>query len=237
MSVLQGLRQRYRVSEDPLRTLRRIEMVALVLAVLLCLQLGFGAFDLGATTGPEPVQPAADSLQVPAVLGPVVVAAQERNEIVARPLFWSGRLPADMVAVEEVDKSDAKARELKDVKLVGVFGSGERLGIITLVKDKKRRILLGESLDGWTVKTIASSDVVLTNGERQETLSLQRGEVTVAAPPARAPDASVGRPIRQYAPPDAPENMAAEPAAETGKKGRRPAPGAGAEQGLRLGPQ
>jgi len=236
MSWLQGLGQRYRVSEDPLRTLRRIEMVALLLAVLLCLQLGFGAFYLAAATGPAPVRPAADSLHVPAVFGPVVVAAQERNEIVTRPLFWSGRQPAEMVAVEVVDEADVKARELKDVKLVGVFGSGERLGIITLVKDKKRRILVGESLDGWTVKTIESNDAVLTNGERRETLSLQRGEVTKAAPVARPPDASVGRPIRQYTPPDAPQERA-EPAAAPRKKTRKPADRAAAEQGLRLGPQ
>ena len=37
MSWMHNIIQRYRVIEDPLRTLRRMEMVALLLVVLLCL--------------------------------------------------------------------------------------------------------------------------------------------------------------------------------------------------------
>ena len=98
MSWLQAIGGRYRVSEDPLRTLRRIELLAVLLGFLLCLQLAYGALRLVAMAAPEPVAPAADSLQVPAVLSPAVVAAAERNEIVSRPLFWSSRRPVDKVA-------------------------------------------------------------------------------------------------------------------------------------------
>ena len=54
MSWMHNIIQRYRVSEDPLRTLRRMEMVALLLVMLLCLQLAVGGFGLAALTGPEP---------------------------------------------------------------------------------------------------------------------------------------------------------------------------------------
>ena len=238
MSWLHSIGQRYRVSEDPLRTLRRIELIALLLGLILCLQLAFGAFNLAATTGPDAVTPAADSLHVPPVSGPVVVAADQREEIVARPLFWSGRQPSGAEpGGGDDDAGNEKVKELKDVKLVGVFDSGERLGIIALVKDKKRRILVGESLDGWTLHSIESDDIVLTNGARRETLTLQRGEVSKAAPVAKAVDANVGRPVRQYlAPAEPPDNPAHEPAAGTGKKPKkanaRPRP----EQGLGLGP-
>ena len=238
MSWLQNIGERYRVSEDPLRTLRRIELVALLLVVLLCLQLIFGAIALTAKTGPEAVSPAADSLQVPPVIGPAVVNPHERNEIVSRPLFWSGRQPSSAEGSGE-EKPPREAEKLQGVKLVGVFGSGERLGIIALVKDQKRRILLGERLDGWTLETIESDEIVLTNGGRSETLKLQRGEVSKAVPAAGAPDAGSGRPVRQYLPPAVSDDAAPapEPAAATGKKSRKAPAKPQIEQGLGLGPR
>ncbi len=194
MNWLQAIGRRYRVSEDPLRTLRRIELVVLLLGALLCLQLALGAIKLAATTGPTPVRPAADSLQIPRVLEPVVVAVDERNEIVARPLFWIGRQPAS--AVETPAKPKDKARKLKDVKLVGVFGSGERAGVIVLVKDRKRRILVGESLEGWTLESIKPDEIVLVNGKRSEVLALKRGNIFSSTPQVKAPEVNSGRPVR-----------------------------------------
>ena len=68
MSRWQALRDRYSVSAGPLRTQRRIELVALVLGLLICLQLIFGFVRLAVATGPGAIDPAADSLQVAAVL-------------------------------------------------------------------------------------------------------------------------------------------------------------------------
>ncbi len=81
MNWLRQLGSRYRVGDDPLHTLRRIELVALLLGLLLCLQLARGALRLVTQAAPEPVAPAADSLQVPPVVAPAVVAAAGRNEI------------------------------------------------------------------------------------------------------------------------------------------------------------
>ena len=244
MSWLQGIGRRYRVSEDPIRTLRRIELVALLLGVLLCLQLAYGAIQLAATTGPDPVQPAADSLQVPAVIGPAVVAADERNEIITRPLFWSGRQPVDAVATVEDPK--AAAGKLKDVKLVGVFGSGERAGIIALVKDKKRRILVGESLDGWTLESIESGEIQLVNGDRRETLILQQGKISKAEAAPKAGASRSGRPVRQYKPPgpaandtaaESPGNPAAGAVEQAAKPVAEPGAKPAQERSLGLGPR
>jgi hypothetical protein len=178
MSWLQMLRNRYRVTGDPLRTLRRIELFAVLLALLLCLQLALGALRLVTVAAPEAVTPAPDSLQVPAVLGPAVVAASERNEIITRPLFWSSRRPFEAVAT--LAEPDTQAGELKGIELVGLFGSGDQAGIIALVKGEKRRILLGDVVEGWTLKSISPSELVVTNGDRTETLALQRGQVKAA---------------------------------------------------------
>jgi len=236
---LQRIGRRYRVSEDPLRTLRRIELLALLLGVLLCLQLVFSAFFLAATTGPDPVRPAADSLQIPPVLGPAVVAADERNEIVSRPLFWSGRQPVDAVVV--LEDPVAKSEKLKDVKLVGVFGSADRAGIIALVKDKKRRILVGESLDGWTLESIDSSKIQLVNGDRRETLTLQQGTISKAEAQPKAEAARPDRRARQFKPPapaapDTSRKTVANPAAGAAKKPAKSDAGPARERTLGLGP-
>ena len=178
MSWLTRIGSRYRVSGDPLRTLRRIELVAVLLGLLFCLQLALGGLHLATLSAPDSVTPAPDSLRVPAVLSPVSVAASERNEIISRPLFWSGRRPVEEVAT--LSEPQAKAGELKGVKVVGLFGSGERAGIIALVKGQKRRILLGDEIEGWTLKSVAPFELVVANGGRTETLSLERGSVKSA---------------------------------------------------------
>ena len=175
MNWLTRIGSRYRVSGDPLRTLRRIELIAVLLGLLLCLQLAFGGLRLATLSAPDPVTPAPDSLRVPTVLSPASVAASERNEIISRPLFWSGRRPVEEVAT--LAEPQTRAGELKGVKLVGLFGSGERAGIIALVKGQKRRILLGDVVEGWTLKSVAPFELVVTNGQRTETLALERGKV------------------------------------------------------------
>ena len=179
MNWLTRIGSRYRVSGDPLRTLRRIELIAVLLGLFLCLQLAMGGLRLVTLSAPDPVTPAPDSLRVPPVLSLASVAASERNEIISRPLFWSSRRPVEEVAT--LAEPEAKAGELKGVKLVGLFGSGERAGIIALVKGQKRRILLGDAIEGWTLKSVTPFELVVANGERTETLVLERGKVKAAS--------------------------------------------------------
>jgi hypothetical protein len=149
-----------------------------LLGLLLVLQLVVGALRLATLSAPEPVTPAPDSLQVPLVVNPVSVAASERNEIISRPLFWSSRRPVEEVVT--LAEPEAKAGELKGVKLVGLFGSGEQAGIIALVKGEKRRILLGDVVEGWTLKSVTPFELVVVDGDRTETLALERGKIKAA---------------------------------------------------------
>ena len=59
MSWLRAMASRYRVSDDPLRTVRKIELLVLLLAALLCLQLGYSTFRFMTLAAPVPVVPAA----------------------------------------------------------------------------------------------------------------------------------------------------------------------------------
>ena len=183
MIWLDALGGRYTVAADPLRTERKVELVALVLTVLLCLQLLYSGVRLALDPAVDAVAPAMDVLQVKSVASQAVVASSGSDEIRARPLFWSSRRPAPE-SVEEIapDEGGAAAGELKEVKLLGVFGSGDTAGIIVLVKDKKRRILQGEDIKGWTLQTVEPNRVVLVDGERREELVLKAGVIVAAVP-------------------------------------------------------
>lgn len=199
-----ALRDRYTQSADPLRTQRRLELAVLLLGLFICLQLVAGFVGLAVSAGPDPIEPAADSLRVPAVSAPAEVAAAERNEIISRPLFWVGRRPVEAVAaIAEPETARGSGKELKEVKLVGLFGGGDTVGAIVLVKGKKQRILRGETLEGWTLDAIGLSEAEFTRGARRESLNLQRA-LAGSDPGGEAAGRKAGSPsarIKVQAPP------------------------------------
>jgi hypothetical protein len=177
-----AVRGRYRVAADPLRTERKVELAAVMLALVLCLQLLYSGARLAMAPVFDAVVPAADALRVKRVDSPAAVATSQSDEIRARPLFWQARRPIQESSVEVApNKGGEQAGQVKDVKLLGVFGSGDMAGIIALVKGKKRRILQGESIEGWTLEVVEPNRVVLVDGGRREELVLKTGIVIAAA--------------------------------------------------------
>lgn len=175
MTWLAAVRDRYRVAANPLRTERRVELVALLLALLLCLQIAYSASHLALMSIPEAVVPAADALQVKTALSLDAIGAEQSNEVRNRPLFWESRQPVS--APVAPDAPEVPAPEIKGIKLVGVFGGGDAAGIIVLMNGKKRRVRLGEEVKGWTLQSVDTNAAVLTAGARQESLVLQTGRV------------------------------------------------------------
>ena len=184
---------RYRVTTEPLRSERKIELAVLLLALVLCLQLLYSGARLLMLGGPSAIPPAADALNVHQIQSTGGVTAEQRGEIVTRPLFWESRRPLDEPAiVAEEEPSRGKVGQLKGVKLLGVFGGGETAGIIVQVKDKKRRILLGEEIRGWSLQSVAPDRVVLAADGRTSELVLhvlvsEVPEVDTQAPPRAKP--------------------------------------------------
>ena len=186
MSRFDTLRGRYRVEADPVRTERRVELAALVLGLLLCLQLLYSVVRLVLAAGPAAISPAQDALQVGQVQSVAAVDAGRSQEIRARPLFWITRRPVEEkgVEVDPVVEEKKSAGELKGVKLLGVFGSGDTAGIIALAKGKKQRILKGEAMEGWTLESVEPNRVVLVDGGRREELVLMHRKVAAVENPA-----------------------------------------------------
>jgi hypothetical protein len=173
-----GIRQiisRFRVSSDPLRSERKVELAALMLTIVLIVQVVHGVVSLYLTSQPSPILPSPDSLQIGVLHGTGVVTAQQSNELRARPVFWSTRRPVSgesSVAVATKPQSATK-NELDTVKVLGVIGSGEAAVVIALVKGKKKRILLGDKVVGWTLESTHNGEAVFTGSGRSQTLKLK----------------------------------------------------------------
>ncbi len=190
-----AVRGRYRVAADPLRTERKVELAAVILGLLLCLQLLYSGVRLAMAPAFDAVAPAADALQVKRVDTPATVATSQSDEIRSRPLFWQARRPAQESTAEVApDEGGEQAGQLKEVKLLGVFGSGDMAGIIALVKGKKRRILAGESVAGWTLDVVEPNRVVLVDGARRVELVLKAG-IVIAAADTGVADSGAGKPV------------------------------------------
>jgi hypothetical protein len=177
VNSIDTLLRRYRVEADPLRTERRIELVAVALACILLLQLIYVAIRLATGFSPQPMEPAAEALQVRLAARGEVLEAEQRAEIRMRPLFWEGRRPLETVVIENVAPEEKPAVNIDGVKLLGIFGSGDTAGVIALVNGEKRRIFRGETLKGWTLEAVEPDRIVLVEGARREEIALQKRAV------------------------------------------------------------
>jgi pyruvate/2-oxoglutarate dehydrogenase complex dihydrolipoamide acyltransferase (E2) component len=178
VSRLQSLAQRYRVVSDPLRTERRLELLLLLLLALLLLLVVYGVLRLALLSAPATVLPAADTLEVGNIAPRFQPDAADSSEIRSRPLFWPGRRPQEAVAAspEQPEKTNS---ELKGVKLVGVFGAGDSAGIIVQGKNGKRRLLVGQEMDGWELASVNSNEVTLTRSGETRSLLLKQQAIVV----------------------------------------------------------
>jgi hypothetical protein len=188
VSLLASVKARYTPAADPLRTERRVELVVVVLLLLLLLQLLWAGGRLLLARDITPVAPAPDSLRVAGLPTPAVVSAEDSAAVQARPLFWAERRPVEgslsvVDAEAEAAGNEKTAPKMKDVALLGVFGSGDNGGAIVAVKGKQRRVTVGEAVEGWRLQSVAANEAVfVSGGERNARELLPR----VIAPPVDA---------------------------------------------------
>ena len=180
MKIKSMLLSRYAVASNPLMTERRVELLALVLGFLFLLLLLYGFVRIQFLSEPAPIIPSAESLEVAEMVLVATADAEQALEIVSRPLFWPSRRPlpgsdeAGGVAQEEA----TQAGELAKIKVLGIFGGGQSAGVIALVKDKKRRILVDEEAMGWTLKSVAPDRAVFINNGKTQEVQLQMAAVS-----------------------------------------------------------
>jgi len=189
---------------------RRVELLAVVLAVVLLLQWLLGGISLAMLAEPDAIRPGVggDSQLV----GLERVGTAQREAISARPLFWVSRRPQPVAGSVGGRGAGTTGGQLGNVKLRGVFGSGRTAGVIALVGERETRTLLGESLEGWELEAVHPDRVEFSRSGRRETLFLTPAQDKAARPgaPARQPRrAAAGtrvEPAASAAPVDKQEN-------------------------------
>ena len=180
-----SVRDRYRVGMNPLLAERRIELAALVLVLILVLQFMYGGIYLALLSTPDVVSPAADSLQVSGSQARKTITSQQSNEIRDRPLLWVARRP--FVASSVSAAESPKPAQFKGFKLVGLFGTGDSVGVIASSKGQTQRLSIGATLDEWTLESVGVNEAVFSSGSRQETLVLQPASIITSADKAKKP--------------------------------------------------
>jgi type II secretory pathway component PulC len=175
---------RYKVSEEPLRTERLAELFAVAALVLLLVLIVFQSLRLTTLAPPEPRMPSADSMQVSQLQGAAATVASAGDTIRARPLFWQSRRPIAVVKAAPSaarPKAQTQSGNIDNVKLLGVFGAGDSAGIIALVKGKKQRVMVGDSVEGWKLEKVELDRAVFRKAGIGREVKLNRKTVALAS--------------------------------------------------------
>ena len=176
MISLNSLLSRYRESENPLRTERRLELTAIVLFAVWLLWAVVGGLLHMVTGAPEPLEPAQDSLKVGALTLDAPLDEPGSAAILARPLFWQQRRPLEakpVVVAKPVVKKTAASKKLEGVDLHGVFGTGDNLGLIATIDGKMGRIRPGDLVKGWRMLGYENGLASFESGGTTRTLRLE----------------------------------------------------------------
>lgn len=207
MSGVGSLLARYRVRENPQRSLRRLELLVLVLLLLALLQLLWIALGSLRPASVEPVAPVVDSLRVVETASPGAVTGPMSLQFQSRPLFWaSRRAEAPIFAMEDIEEGDeAPARRLEDLQLTGLIANGNQGTAIVTLKEQRLRLAVGDEIEGWSLQSVSNSEAVFVSAGARDIRRLLPQQVMAfdEAPASADPqqDAAPRRPARRAPPP------------------------------------
>lgn len=127
----------------------------MVLTAVLLLAALWQGMALLLLSEPDPIMPAEATLKFGDFATGVKPAPDGiAVDLVSRPLFWAGRAAYTPQGVETAPVSAApvgKRDKLENVKLLGVYGSGKKAGVILSYGGEQQRLKLDQSVDGWTL--------------------------------------------------------------------------------------
>jgi len=155
---------------------QRLRRAVLLLMAVLALQLLYHGARLLLWSAPQPLPPAADSLQVAPVGYRTDASAAVAPDLVARPLFWPGRQAHVAPVVAQPQEAPAPAEEpapLENIRLLGVYAARGNSGIIVVHKGERRRLQIDDTVDGWRFALVSADGAVFENGEQSHILRLE----------------------------------------------------------------
>ena len=127
---------------------------------------------------PQPISPA-KSLFAPVSVEQALLASRPELssfDFIFRPVFAMKRVPPLLPVVDDepgasVDEPivDQVVEGIDGVSLLGIFGSGEVAGvIIRLDNGERKRLPVGESVKGWTLRSLESRRAMLSAATGQQ---------------------------------------------------------------------
>ena len=141
--------------------LGRLALLCGALALALLLALAVGAVLVTTRTPPPAIEPSPATLMAVPVDLPEPAPLPMSGEMVRRPLFWASRAPLEEIELVESAPSSGPD-PLDEVELLGMFSSGEQLGVIIRAGRERRRLMLGQSLGDWQLAELADDGAVFT---------------------------------------------------------------------------
>lgn len=170
----------------------RLNALAAVLAVALAAAVALGLLwsdaDRSRWSEPSPMPPSLDEVAAAAATEPADVSRY--RETLERPLFATTRKIGPRS--DSPGEGQEQADPLKDIRLLGTYGAGDRGGIIVINGGKVQRLPVGAAIGDWKVagEQGRGAALVRANGERRQ-LELA---LNTTAPAAPAADAKAGAP-------------------------------------------
>ena len=168
-----SLIRRYRVDENPLKALRRVELTVLLLVALLLMYGGFVSVSTSISSGAGVIMPAEDSLRIHRLALEQPLEPEQVEQFLSRPLFWAGRRPIERVVVTAPPPKAAAPKKLEGVVLHGVFGAGDSLGVIATIDGKLGRVTMNGEVKGWRLESYENGYAVFRNGSSVQKLPLE----------------------------------------------------------------
>ena len=162
-------------------TEQQLRKIALGLTAVILVQLVWSGVNLLLATDPEPILPAAASLQLEDLRFGAALDAELSQELVTRPVFWRGREPfTPVAATEEKVKKKPRNAEIDGVTLQGVYSTGDTTGVIVSYKDERLRLEPDEEVAGWTFTSLSGDAATFTYGSDSKELLLEHALVAPA---------------------------------------------------------
>ncbi len=142
-----------------------------VLGVLcIVFALALAALWSGAGGRWEPPAAVLPDLAVPEAEKTAAVAADHYQAILDRPLFAPSRRPPPAAAVADETGGQPAPDPFRDVRLYGLFDSGQTGGaIVSIGGAKPKRVHFGEKIGDWTLRSINARELVLSRGDNNGT--------------------------------------------------------------------
>jgi len=152
-------------------------------------------FKLSSADGPLTIKPSADVEVNPLIPDSLRLMKKKYADVTKSPLFIEGRKPIERTASSTTNNPKTKQPN-KPFKLtlagISLFGN-HSLALLQDRRGKYHRLLIGEKLEGWTLKSIQQRSVTLHSSGKMKVIELKKFKPVDNAKMPAAPPPKGGR--------------------------------------------